>query len=101
MLSVCHPAVCDPAEAALAVRTTLQTILAVLSGALQVIPLAGYTGWEIKWLNPVLGLQHRGGSCSHSQRNVASKDQAVKYWEGALSVPAQGKTTQFYLIWDF
>lgn len=33
--------VCDPAESALDVRTTLQNILAVLSGALQVIPLAG------------------------------------------------------------
>lgn len=33
--------VCDPAEAALDVRTTLQNILAMLGGALQVIPLLG------------------------------------------------------------
>lgn len=49
LLSMCDPAACYPAEAAPAVRTTLQTILAILSGALQVIPLAG-----VHWVGKVM-----------------------------------------------
>lgn len=99
--------VCDPG-----VSSTLQTTLAMLSEALQVILLAGVHWVGNKMEKSSFGAaaqgsirrehsQLAGGSCLHSQGKMPSKDQAVKYWEGALSVPALRKPTHFCPVWDF